>query len=81
MKETGIISRISLIYAEGSDVCPGLLGKPLGFENCIGAFAVMVTGIATGFLLLMSEVILKKMSKYGTDASNTRRPFLVPYLE
>ena len=43
------------------DVCQGLKGKPIGFENSIGAFLVLGTGIGAAILVLITENIFKRV--------------------
>ena len=47
-------------FYEG-DVCPGLVGKPLGLKNCISAFLFLGIGIVGAILILIGEIIKKKM--------------------
>ena len=47
-------------YYEG-DVCPGLVGKPLGLKNCISAFLFLGIGIVAAILILIGEIIKEKM--------------------
>ena len=43
------------------DVCPGLVGKPLGLKNCISAFLFLGIGIVGAILILIGEIIKEKM--------------------
>ena len=54
------------------DVCPGLEGKPIGFENSVGAFLVLGTGMGVAFLVLVTETILKMvLSKKSAEESES----------
>ena len=44
------------------DVCPSLEGKPLGFNSCISAFLFLGIGIIITYLVLIGELILKRLS-------------------
>ena len=43
------------------DVCPGLVGKPLGLKNCISAFLFLGIGIVGAILILIGEILKEKM--------------------
>ena len=57
------------------DVCPGLVGKPLGFKNCISAFLFLGIGIIGAFLIFIGEIIKVKMSdKKSTGQIHQNHP-------
>ena len=61
MTEKGPLNKIIQNYVPNPQICPSNEGKALGFENLISAFLVIISGIVSGLIILMLELIAKKM--------------------
>ena len=68
MREAGVLQRIRKAYQSMPRVCPGLKGRPLGIENCVGAFLVIGMGIGAAIGLFTAEWIFKMSN--GTSKKN-----------
>ena len=75
MQEKGSMEQLLNKYAPAPQFCPDLTGQALGFNSCISAFLVFVSGTATGLILLTLELISKKSASnwawlewYGKDS-------------
>ena len=42
-------------------------GKPLGFENVVSAFAMVLFGLGMSLIMLMAELTLKQLKKIRGD--------------
>ena len=57
MDEQGITQKIFAKYEATPQECPNYNGLPLGFDNCIAAFFVLIGGLFLGFCLLPLEIL------------------------
>ena len=76
MMEKGQWSAIIKRYEPNPQVCPDLSGKPIEFTNCVGAFAILVTGLTMGMLFLVLEYMLSPFKKKFYDMNLTRKSSL-----
>ena len=60
LRENGILERASKAFEPEPQECPDIRGKALGFENCSGAFLVMMIGFGIAILTLGIETAIKK---------------------
>ena len=77
IKEGDLYSRPYDTYfpSYAGDVCPGLVGKPLGLKNCISAFLFLGIGVIGAVLILIGEILAKKMSaKKSKRQSHLNQP-------
>ena len=66
MQEKGSMDQILEKYAPVPQICPDLTGEALGFNNCIFPFLIIVSGAATGLILLTMELVSKKTGSNWT---------------
>ena len=59
LRESGALTRIFKDVEPAPQDCPKMEGTSLGFNNCFGAFLVMIVGVGTGILLLIAEAFVK----------------------
>ena len=67
LDEQGILHKIVKAYEAGPQECPDYNGLPLGFDSCIAAFIVFLTGAGLGFVLFILEIFIPLMKKPGTN--------------
>ena len=60
LRESGALIRIFKDVEPAPQNCPKMEGTALGFNNCFGAFLVMIVGVGTGILLLIAESFVKQ---------------------
>ena len=60
LRETGALIRIFKDVEPAPQNCPKMEGTALGFNNCFGAFLVVIVGAGTGVLLLIAESFVKQ---------------------
>jgi len=59
MRERGALNQIIKKYKAQPQACPDFSGKPLGFENCFTAFAIVLGGFSFALLLYLMEMLNK----------------------
>ena len=63
MKEKGAIDRILKQYLISKQICSDYSGQPLSISTCVGAFIVVIVGVAFSIMLLLTEGAAKILKK------------------
>ena len=70
MDEQGITQKIFAKYEATPQECPNYNGLPLGFDNCIAAFFVLIGGLFMGFCLFLLEILFYFCMNYFSRIKN-----------
>ena len=52
--------------------CPGQSGKPIGFDSCLAAFLILISGMTSGFVLICLELVCRPRNDNKAAANSFR---------
>ena len=76
LDEQGITHKIIKAYDARPQECPDYNGLPLGFDSCIAAFIVFLTGAGLGMVLFILEITVPLIKKHWTN-QNVSSAFII----